>query len=295
MEHLTREAGKQPAPVQYLCIGHCCHDIAGDKTVLGGTASYAALAAGRLGKKAGILTSVGPEFEFFKVFEQAAIPVFNKPAPSTTVFENIYHDGQRTQYLHERASVLNVEDVPEVWRATPVVQFCPIADEVDFSLLPAFPDALTAATIQGWLRQWDSQGKVSPKTMDWFKLSAVDIVVMSDADIAGFETAIPEIAANVRILVITQGAYGARVFQQGDEQFFPSFPVREVDATGAGDVFATAFILKYAETKDAATACAFAHVAASFVVEGVGIDNLDALEKIRERLKEYQSMFGAEK
>ena len=127
--------------------------------------------------------------------------------------------------------------------------------------------------------------------MDWQQLAPVDIVVMSDADIAGFETAIPEIASCVRVLVITQGANGARVFQDSAEWLFPSFPVREVDATGAGDVFATAFILKYAEKKDIATATAFAHVAASFVVEGVGIDNLDSLEKIRERLDQYQSVF----
>ncbi len=278
-------------PVQYLCIGHCCHDLAGGRHVLGGTASYASLVAKRLGLETGILTSLGPEFEFFEVFEKRGIQVYAKPAGKTTVFENIYLAGIRTQYLHARASGLYPADVPDIWKNTPIVQFCPIAGEVDFSLLRAFPDALRAATIQGWLRQWDDQGKVSPKAIDWQQLAPVDIVVMSDADIAGFETAIPEIASCVRILVITQGARGARVFHAGHEYFFPSFPVREVDATGAGDVFATAFVLKYAEKRDVATAIAFAHVAASFVVEGRGIDNLDALEKIQERLKQYHSVY----
>lgn len=52
-------------------------------------------------------------------------------------------------------------------------------------------------------------------------------------------------------------------------------------------MFATAFILKYAEKKDIAAASAFAHVAASFVVEGVGIDNLNAMEMIDARLEQY--------
>ena len=275
-------------PLQYLCIGHCCHDKTPEGFVLGGTASYAALAAVRLGKKAGILTSVGPEFGFFDVFERAGIPVFNRPAPHTTVFENIYREGSRTQYLHGRASALCPEDVPDTWKNVPIVQFCPIAGEVDFALLQAFPAALRAATIQGWLRQWDKQGKVSPVAMDWRQLAAVDIVVMSDADIAGFEAAVPEIAACVRVLVITQGAHGACVFHEGKEHFFSSFPVREVDATGAGDVFATAFILKFAETRDIAAATAFAHVVASFVVEGTGIDNLNAMSRIETRLKQYR-------
>lgn len=290
MEHLN--SYHEPiAPVQYLCIGHCCHDKLEDRNVLGGTASYASLVAGRLGMKTGILTSLGPDFEFFRVFEERNIQVFSKSADKTTVFENIYRNGLRTQYLHERSATIYPDDVPAAWQSAPVVQFCPIADEVDFSLLRAFPNALRAATIQGWLRKWDSEGKISPKAMDWQQLAALDIVIMSDADIAGFENAIPEIASLVRVLVITQGANGARVFHEGQEYFFPSFPVREVDATGAGDVFATAFILKYAGTDDVSTAAAFAHVAASFVVEGVGINNLDALEKIRERLEHYQAVY----
>lgn len=275
------------SPVGYLCIGHCCHDLVGGGHILGGTAAYAGLVAQRLGLNAGILTSVGPEFEFSRVFDEHGVQFCSKTAKKTTVFENIYHSDIRTQYLHERAETLYPADVPEVWKTAGIVQFCPIADEVDFSLLRAFPDALTAATIQGWLRRWDEHGKVSPKIMDWRQLAPVDIIVMSDADIAGFESAIPEIASCVRVLAITQGAHGARVFYNGSESFFPSFPVKETDATGAGDVFATAFILKYAEKKDIAVASAFAHVAASFVVEGVGIDNLNAMEMIDARLEQY--------
>lgn len=289
---MIRQSPSLPASaVQYLCIGHCCHDLAESGPVLGGTASYASLAAARLGLETGILTSVGPDFEFFSVFEARGIQVCAKPADKTTVFRNIYRGGIRTQYLHARASGLYPADVPDIWKNAPIVQFCPIAGEVDFSLLRAFPGALRAATIQGWLRQWDDKGIVTPRVMDWQRLAALDIAVMSDADIAGFEAAIPEIASCVRVLAITQGARGARVFLAGREHFFPSFPVREVDATGAGDVFATAFILKYAEKRDIAGAAAFAHVAASFVVEGRGIDNLDALEKIQERLKQYQSIY----
>ena len=63
--------------------------------------------------------------------------------------------------------------------------------------------------------------------------------------------------------------------------------MKEVDATGAGDVFATAFLIKYSETQDLALATGFAHCAASFVVEGMGIENLASLEKIEERLAVY--------
>ncbi|HRI60297.1 MAG TPA: PfkB family carbohydrate kinase, partial [Saprospiraceae bacterium] len=273
--------------LDYLCIGHCCHDRIGDGIVLGGTASYSSLVATQLGLNAGILTSVGSDFGFFNVFEKNSIRFWNKPAQKTTVFENIYQNEKRTQYLHERASTLFPDDIPDGCRAASVVLFCPIAGEVDFSVLRQFPDALKGATIQGWLRQWDEAGKVSPKPMDWSQLAAADVVIMSDADIQGFEQAIPEIAAAVKVLVMTQGAGGAQVFYQNRQFHFPAYPVKEVDATGAGDVFATAFLIKYAETHDIAQAAGFAHCAASFVVEGIGINNLVGIEQIEKRFARY--------
>ena len=281
MEHATLE---------YLCIGHCCHDRNGDKNILGGTASYAGLVAQQLGLRTGILTSVGEDFEFADVFGQHDIRLWNKVAARTTVFENIYVGGARIQFLHERAKTLYAQDIPAECLSVPIVLFCPIAGEVDFSVMRQFPQALKGATIQGWLRQWDERGKVSPKSMDWAQLAAADVVIMSDADIQGFESAIPSIAAAATVLVMTQGAGGAQVFFQNREYHFPAFPVTEVDATGAGDVFATAFLIKYAETRDIDLAAGFAHCAASFVVEGVGIRNLASLEKIEERLEQYQAL-----
>jgi sugar/nucleoside kinase (ribokinase family) len=275
------------APLEYLCIGHCCHDQLGDRVVLGGTASYSGLVARQLGLHTGLLTSVGSDFEFAQIFEKQGIQVWNKAANRTTVFENIYHDGLRTQYLHERAHTLFADDIPAGYLSARIVLFCPIAGEVDFSVMQQFSHALKGATIQGWLRQWDEQGKISPKAMDWPQLAAADVVIMSDADIQGFESAIPTIAAAVEVLVMTQGASGAQVFFQNRQFHFPAYPVKEVDATGAGDVFATAFLIKYAETRDVAQAAGFAHCAASFVVEGVGIGNLASLEKIEEPHHDY--------
>jgi len=279
-----------PASLQYLCIGHCCHDRVGGKNILGGTASYSALVARQLGLRAGILSSVGADFGFQGVFEKNDIRFWNKPAAATTVFENIYLDGRRIQYLHECAETLFVEDVPAECLPAPVVLFCPIAGEVDFSIFQKFPRALKGATIQGWLRQWDEKGRVSPKEMDWSQLAAADVVIMSDADMQGFESAIPAIASFVKVLVMTQGASGAQVFFENQQLHYPAFPVEEVDATGAGDVFATAFLAKYSETHDIAQAAGFAHCAASFVVEGVGIGNLASLTEIEERFAKYPGL-----
>jgi len=283
----------QISKMQFLSIGHTCHDLLSTRNILGGTASYASLVAKQLGLTTGILTSAGADFEFFDFFEKNGIRVWNKKAERTTVFENIYCDGQRTQYLHARAETLFADDVPAECLDANIVLFCPIADEVDFSVFRKFPHALKCATIQGWLRQWDENGKISPKKMDWSQLAAANVVIMSDADIQGFEAEIPEIASFVKVLVMTRGAHGATVFFENQQFHFPAFPVEEVDATGAGDVFATAFLLKYAETQDIYRAIGFAHAAASFVVEGIGITNLASIEQINARFDQYQNMFAA--
>ncbi|MCB0542362.1 MAG: hypothetical protein KDC61_11545 [Saprospiraceae bacterium] len=286
-----KRAKTNPAAT-FLCIGHCCHDRVGEGLLLGGTASYAALAIKRLGGAVNIMTSVGADFRYQSVFEEAGIGFWAKPAARTTVFENIYRGTQRLQYLHERAETLFPADLPAEWEQPSVVLFCPIAAEVDFSLLQCFPSSLRAATVQGWLRQWDTAKRVFPKAMDWGRLAGLDLVIMSDADIEGFESGIPEIARQVPLLVITKGAQGAIVIEKGEEMHFPAFPVTEVDATGAGDTFAAAFLLRYAATRDLGAAVAYAHTAASFVVEGLGIDRLDALGRLDERCEQYRDMFG---
>jgi len=273
-----------------LCIGFSCHDLHKGKNILGGTASYSSIMASHLGVKTALLTSVGKDFEFLDVFKKRGIQVCNIPAEKTTVFENIYQDGQRIQYIYNRSTVLFPKDLPANWKNVPIVKFCLIADEVDFSFLQLFPKTLKAATIQGWLRQWDENGKISPKEIDWEILKFMDIVFLSEDDILGYESALPKIVEYVEILVMTKGKNGALVFHQGKEIAFPAFPVKEVDPTGAGDIFASSFLIKYQETNNITQATAFAHAAASFIVEDYGIKIPD-VEAIQKRYESYLSKF----
>jgi sugar/nucleoside kinase (ribokinase family) len=63
-----------------------------------------------------------------------------------------------------------------------------------------------------------------------------------------------------------------------------------VDPTGAGDVFAAAFLLHYHETEDPLAAAAFATCAASCVVEGVGTSTLGDLEEVRRRVTAREAL-----
>jgi sugar/nucleoside kinase (ribokinase family) len=64
----------------------------------------------------------------------------------------------------------------------------------------------------------------------------------------------------------------------------PGFPAVEVDPTGAGDVFAAAFLVRLQETEDPVQAARFANAVASFCVEGPGVAGIPTREQVEERL-----------
>lgn len=274
----------------FLAIGFCCHDLVDGKNILGGAASYSSLAAKNFGKKTAVLTSVGKDFQFFDLFEKEGIDFYNKEASKTTVFENIYREGKRRQYLHARANTLFPSDLPSHLAKAPLVLFSTIADDLDFKLLSAFPNALKGAIIQGWLRQWDENGNVSPKDFDWKKLKGIDVVIMSEDDIQNIEKAIQEIIKNVPTVVVTKGKNGASIYTKKEHLHFSSFPSKEVDPTGAGDIFAASFLMHYNQTKDLALAAAFAHSAASLIIEAIGLQ-IPNLEEVKLRFKKYKNLY----
>lgn len=239
-----------------LIIGHICHDrMSSGELKLGGTAAYAAFLAKEMGAEVTILTSVGPDFAFFDLFEKKGIPIHNILAERTTVFENIYRKGEeRIQFLHARSGMIKSNDIPPTLPTPDLILFCPIADEIDLDLLECFPNAMKAATIQGWLRDWNENKLVFPKAMNWEQLTPLDLLIFSDADMVGFEKHVPVISHHVPLVIMTRGENGVRVYQKNKEIDFPTEPIEVKDATGAGDSFAIAFLLEYFKERNLASA-----------------------------------------
>ena len=94
---------------------------------------------------------------------------------------------------------------------------------------------------------------------------------------------LPELRAVVPIVVVTDGARGATIHTPRGAQHIGVHPADEVDPTGAGDVFATAFLIALARGEDVEAAGAFGAAAASIVVEAVGPAALSRLGETAER------------
>jgi sugar/nucleoside kinase (ribokinase family) len=229
-------------PVDYLLIGHITRDRSPEGHRLGGSVSYAGLTARALGARVGIVTSWGEEQEA-EIF--TGIAVANNLSEHSTTFENRYTPEGRAQILHKLASGLDFYHIPEAWRGAQIVHLAPIAQEVQPNISRHFPNSHIYLTLQGWLRQWDSQGEVSP--VEWpeanYVLQQAHAAVLSEEDVQGDQGIIEAFASSAPILVVTRAAAGASVYVEGRVHHLPAPQVDEVDPTGAGDIFAAAFFI----------------------------------------------------
>ena len=272
-------------PVDYLVIGHIAHDLTPDGIRLGGTVAYSALTARALGRRVGVLTASAPDTSLEALDD---ILVLSIGSTRNTTFENIYTPAGRIQYLRAQATRLDFNNIPEAWRNASIIHLGPIANEMDAVLPKGFSPSLLGITPQGWMRQWDSEGLVS--TGEWKNadsaLTQAGAVVLSREDIRGNEELIEYMAHQTRILAVTEGAAGCVLYWNGDRRRFRAPVVQEVDATGAGDIFATAFFVRLLNTRDPWEAARFATLIASRSVTRAGLDGIPTSREIEECMME---------
>jgi sugar/nucleoside kinase (ribokinase family) len=163
-----------------------------------------------------------------------------------------------------------------------------VAQEVPPELADTFAaETLIGVTPQGWLRAWDERGLVRHPPWDTAErvLSRAHVLIFSPEDAGGDLALVRRYAELARLAVVTDHRNGCVVWHAGRQERYPAFEVDEVDPTGAGDVFAAAFLLRYAETRDSAAAARYANCVASFVVEGRGPAVIPTHEQVEHRLR----------
>ncbi len=286
-----------PVP-SFLTIGHVTRDLHPDGPFSpGGTVTFAALTAYRLGMATGIITRADAEMSAALPALLPSTSLHVLPSQQTTTFANQYRDGFRTQYLYARADHFQASDVPGPWRDAPVVLLGPLVQEMQpefVALFPRRPGAIIAATPQGWLRRWDSDGRVWPTPwleadrvlplLDVLILSHEDLLPFADGNRAEADEILTQWSRYVPFLVATDGRHGATLFRDGSTQRFPAYSANEVDPTGAGDVFAAAFLTFLYQYGDPERAVDFANCVASFSIEQNGIQGIPTLEMVETRL-----------
>lgn len=270
--------------IDYLVVGHISRDIVPGGYAPGGTALYSALAAQALGCRTAVITSVEPAYDIESVL--TGIAVCNIPSEFTTVFENIHVGSVRRQSVFSVADAIRPADVPLSWRRPSIVHLGPIAGEIEPDVIRLFSNSMVGLTPQGWFRRWGEDRRVYAG--DWpdaeavMPLAAVVITSLEDLPDPGYFDRLRQWSP---LVVLTHGKDGCTVYSRDEERYFDAPPVNEVNPTGAGDVFAAAFLVRLHQTNgNPWEAALFAtQVAALSVTEDELLAKIEAIKGFVER------------
>lgn len=286
-------------PPDFLVAGHVVQDLLSDSSPspwrLGGAAAYASTLARNLGLRTAVLTACSPDLPLAQLLP--GVEVRAVPGPCTTAMRNIYGPGlRRTQRAPRRAPNIGAQHLPPPWREAAVVLLGPVAGEIEDPLAACFPVALLGVGAQGWLREIGPDGGVRPVHPQAWRdeevLRHAQALFLSDEDIPAEDApqALARWSRMVETVCFTRGPRGADICHNGEWRHIGAFPARPVDPTGAGDVFAAAFLIRFSRRRDPWDAARFASAAASLVIEGEGTAGVPTPEQIEARLRAHPAV-----
>lgn len=274
-------------PPDFVVLGHLTRDEHADGSfTLGGAASFAAIAARNLGYRVGIVTSAADDFPEPALLHDIEIVRFS--SPTTTTFRNVYTDGKRKQIIRDVAAPITANDIPKEWRSAKIALLGPIADELGIEMATAFSEqTLVGVSPQGWMRQWDEHGRVKPR--GWIEapdiLPHVDALILSVEDLGSYTERLSSYLLLSPLVALTRGHEGVTIYRKGERPLdVPPFPTTALDPTGAGDSFATGFLIGLYETKDVLQAARFANATASLAIESKGATGMPTRAQVQARL-----------
>lgn len=283
--------------IDFLLLGHVTRDLIGETPAsgwrLGGTVSFASITALRLGRHPTIITRAAQESDLGELPDEVDRLVL--PSSHTTTFANIYTPQGRVQYCFTPAPAILASDIPDSLRRPNVALLGPLVNEIGPDVPPVFhKSTLLAAVPQGWMRQWDKTGRVTAKAWETAEqiLPHLDVLVLSLEDIAFDLSRLNLFFQYVPTVVLTEYRDGSTLYQRNpdgkiSETKIPPRPAIEVDPTGAGDIFATAFLLRLQETGDPVQSARFANITASFGVEHPGVAGIPSREQVLEYMEQH--------
>jgi sugar/nucleoside kinase (ribokinase family) len=275
------------SPLTYLVIGHVCQDHTPFGLKWGGTAMFGAVTAFRLGVQVRVLTSM-PSAAVQEALPEG-VAVHNIPTDVPLTFLHEYVQGHRVLSITATAPTLHAMHLPPDWQTPDVVHFGPVAQEVGHDLIEAFDASLRGGSVQGWMRSWEASGLVQPlpgaQLLEW--APPVNCSFLSEEDIGDRREVLGFYRRHHPLVALTDGSHGATIFTGESSFHVPAVPTTEVDANGAGDVFAAAFLIRYRETGSALIAAQFAAAVASFHVEQIGIAGLPTRAQAEARYREF--------
>ncbi|MGZ3930860.1 MAG: PfkB family carbohydrate kinase [Bacteroidia bacterium] len=273
--------------------------------IVGGAASYIALAASYFYKHINLVSVVGDDFpqEFLNILTAQGTDLKGlqiKKGEKSFFWAGKYHNDLNSRdTLETQLNVLETFDpiVPEEYKNCEFLMLgnlVPAVQQKVMAQLPKRPKLIVLDTMNFWM----------DIAMDDLKktIQMIDVLTINDSEarqLSGeyslVKAAQKILAMGPKALVIKKGEHGALLFNKDEVFFAPALPLEEVyDPTGAGDSFAGGFIGYLAKTKDVSfenmkRAIIFGSAMASFTVEKFGTERLIGLSQndVNKRVQEF--------
>jgi hypothetical protein len=237
-----------------------------------------------LGVRVTLATSLSPAYDRSAL---SGLDLVEVAADQNPRYRNVYDAaGDRVQHLDGTGEALDRLPWGDIEPADLLI-VAPAFHE--FAGIPPVPCSLVSIAFQGLLRRRLADGRVRPvddpvaATAAFARPGA--LAFLSDEDVGGaamFSAALSRLGLTV---VLTRGHRGATLYRGGEGESFVAIPpAREVDPTGAGDCFATAFAIRYLEAGSFREAMDFGLAAGSLSVEAAGLAAIPTRQSIEERL-----------
>lgn len=275
--------------------------------ILSGCSTNACLAAKRLGMGEVLLAGrVGTDFDarFREEMKHYGIKtIVTETSDRTTGFSLKYDErGDRTLKVIADAGKISLRTIWSECQQTRYLLLGPVLYELDMNdlldLLGASPGVIFLDP-QGLVRRLREDGSVEHfcDTNTFKKLVAsVDFVKPNELEaevITGLkdkvESARRLVEWGTRVAIVTLAEKGSVVCDKHGCYTIPAYRTDAVDPTGAGDVYAGAFLAEYSRCGDLAMSCLYASAAASIMVENVGPDFPVVDDEVRRRARVISS------
>lgn len=263
-----------------------------------GSSYFSAITAKKLGHDATIVSKISSKTDpkWLKNIDKMKINLIKQPAWEDTVYEVEYdkEGGKKVIILSDAGPISSAPD-----EHYDIVQISSYYGQIGVDVLKNLkkPDNLVVLDAQSFIKYKNPDNTVtySPwlnkeeylKYVDILKLNARELYYLTGK--STLNSAMELLKLGPKIVTLTLATQGAYVFHEKRYIKVPIYETKLVDKIGVGDVYITAFALKYKETQDITDAAYFAAAAASFAVEkkkGEGIADLKKVEKRYKTLKE---------
>lgn len=276
--------------------------------ILGGAATFIALAAAQFEADAAIVSVVGEDFpqEYLDLFVEKKVNI-----DGIEIIEGgktFFWKGKYRNDLNTRDTLLTELNVladfkpvvPDAYRDSDVVMLGNLHPDIQMSVIRQMkerPKLLVLDTMNFWMNN----------TLEALKLviAEVDVITINDEEARQLtgEYSLVKAAAAIQQLgpdyvVIKKGEHGALLFHRQEVFFAPALPLEEVfDPTGAGDTFAGGFTGYLAETGNTSfnnlkNAVIQGSNLASFCVERFGPERMTGLtqQEVEARLLQFKEL-----